>query len=159
MTINSQAFTAVNEKVVFSKSNTYRFISLRDKVYIRDWLESLFVDYYPQLVKGTCFESMELYFMDLLQNEDSFIVKTKYKATDVVFMFLDFPYLKGMVEVKLVHLIFQQLKLIKADFQLPVIPCIIFQTERDYEVVSSLLNQLPYETALLINYLSFVYEE
>lgn len=146
------------EILTFCERNEYTLISLEDKVYINNWLQVLFEGYYPELAKTICFESPEVYVTTLLQLEDALLMKTTYRNDEVIFILVDFPEINGMMEVELIQILMHHMQLIKANFQLPVIPCIIFQTERDYEVVLALLNVFPYELALLINYFSLVYE-
>lgn len=155
----SDAHETVHETEVDSEKKAYRPISLRDNMYINDWLKNLFTGHYPDLVRDVCFESMDVYITTFMQNEDSLLMKTEYEAKDVLFLLIEFPHLDGKMEVELIHILYYRLNLIKEDYQLPVIPCVIFQSDRDYEMLLSLLNQLPFESALLINYLCLVYEK
>lgn len=157
--MKEQVYCDQNDRLIFADGNEYALISLLDNEHINKWLQVLFEGYYPDLATTICFESLEMYLTTLKQHEDSLLVKTKYGTGEVVFLLVEFPEIDGMMEMELIQMLLYLLDMIKADFQLPVIPCVIFETERDYEVVVSLLNVLPYETALLINYMSFVYEE
>lgn len=137
----------------------YRPISLRDNMYINDWLRMLFTEHYPDLVSEVCFESIDVYLTTFMENEDSLLMKTEYETKEVLFFLVEFPPLNGMMGVELIHMLNYQMNLIKEDYQLPVIPCVVFQSERDYEILLSLFNQLPFEEALLINYLCLTFEK
>lgn len=143
----------------FIENKLFQKIPYEDQALVKEQFQSFLYSFYPEIAQQICFERSEICLMIFTAEEEAIIYKVTYQQREVLFVLVDFPYVRAVVDMEGIEACFTQFTMIEKTTNLPVMPFIVFDTEREYETMISLYYKLPYGLALAINYLSIILEE